>query len=536
MAQDSLEKFARIYARGVEAFLQHDFERALEDFSRATQLNPQDARGWEMLGCTYGNLQRYQESLAALERAQQLGHECATCWFNRAIAHRAQRNYHEALDALDHVLELEPKNAEAWFQKAVLLAGIGEGFLTPVPPERAAQAIKCLFEAEAMDPALGERWALKGEVLYRGGEAFQQKWPSNAANCFAEAAEAFDRALEQDPEQLSALHYRGMLALEHKPPQLEIARRCFQKLVEKDAEDSAAWYGLAGAHHAAGEQANCVSALRTALELDPELLLHRAETEFGECYRQAIAPPDLQRDDEIGRLVTATASQPTDVKSQEKLARLLTKAGRLSEALRVHEKMEQTGHTCFECQDNLVDIYLKLGRGERSAAIVRETLRLYPDDPHVWVRAGMFYGEFRGEANVYRPRDTCLPYFEKAISLDPECYEAWYHIAADLYMEWKWRKWEKPGPASEQIYKRALEAAERALQLRSDEARLWRLRGFLADEATVPDLETARVAFTRYAELHPQHWEPWSRLGKVLDKLGRKDEAQAAFDRMPPDE
>jgi tetratricopeptide (TPR) repeat protein len=522
--------FEDVYARGVELFLQHDFEHALQDFIAATELNSQDERGWEMLGCTYGNLKRYKESLAALERAQQLGHQCASCWMNRAIAHREQRHFSEAIGALDRMLELDPENADGWLQKAALLAGIGEGFLTPVPPERAAQAVKCLLQAETLDPAQGERWVLKGEILCRAGEAFQRNWPSHAANCFAEAAQAFDRALEEDSEEPRALYYRGRLALEQAPPQVEIARRCYQKLVERDAEDSGAWYGLARAHHAAGEETSCVSSLRRALELDSDLY-HAGEREFGECFTQAIAPRDAERDEEIRRLMAATAAQPADFPLWEKLARLLTKAGRLNEALRVHEKLKKNGHTCFRCQDNLVDIYLQLGQVERAAAIVRETLNLYPDDPQVWVRAGAYYGDFRGETGTFRPRDACLPYFEKAIALDPECYEAWYHMAADLYMEWKWKKWEAPGPATEQIYKRAIEAAERAMQLRSDDARLWRLRGFLADEATVPDLETARVAFTRYAELHSEHPEPWSRLGKVLDKLGRKEESRAAFNR-----
>jgi Flp pilus assembly protein TadD len=55
----------RHYNRGEEAFLEKDFERALQAFTRATELNPFYAEAWFRKGVTLGELDRNEEALRA---------------------------------------------------------------------------------------------------------------------------------------------------------------------------------------------------------------------------------------------------------------------------------------------------------------------------------------------------------------------------------------------------------------------------------------------------------------------------------------
>jgi Flp pilus assembly protein TadD len=57
-SQNTSADFDKLYKTGFELFEHYQYEEAVEAFSSAANLNPNDTRPLEMLAATYGNLRR----------------------------------------------------------------------------------------------------------------------------------------------------------------------------------------------------------------------------------------------------------------------------------------------------------------------------------------------------------------------------------------------------------------------------------------------------------------------------------------------
>jgi tetratricopeptide (TPR) repeat protein len=168
-SQDSLDPFERAYAEGCNLFNARQPEAALEAFSRAASLRPQDFRPWEMTACCLGGLARWEECVAAFERARQLGHECHQCWYNRSLALCQLRRGDQALQALERSLALEPNNPAAWYDRGLILGmahGRAAGDMEPFDG-RHEQAVAAFDRVLALQPDHYGAWYCKAFTLYK---------------------------------------------------------------------------------------------------------------------------------------------------------------------------------------------------------------------------------------------------------------------------------------------------------------------------------------------------------------------------------
>jgi tetratricopeptide (TPR) repeat protein len=86
-------------------------------------------------------------------------------------------------------------------------------------------------------------------------------------------------------------------------------------------------------------------------------------------------------------------------------------------------------------------------------------------------------------------------------------------------------------------YKEAVEAYDRALALRPDQARVWHYRGYALGE--LGRLEEELESINRALALKPDHAKAWYNRGIALGRLGRHEEALESFDRalaLKPDD
>jgi tetratricopeptide (TPR) repeat protein len=167
--QEPPHSFDETYAEGCRLFQAGQFEAAVEAFSRATALRPDDFRPWEMTGCSLGGLARWEDCLAAFDRSRQLGHECHHCWYNRSIALCQLRRADEALQALDRSLALGPNNPAAWYDRGLIL-GMAWGRLdreAELFDGRHEQAVAAFDRALALEPEHFGAWYCKAYTLYK---------------------------------------------------------------------------------------------------------------------------------------------------------------------------------------------------------------------------------------------------------------------------------------------------------------------------------------------------------------------------------
>jgi tetratricopeptide (TPR) repeat protein len=116
----SVELLAFIYfVRGRVHSALEKYEEALADFSRALELNPEEAAYYSNRSKAYFQLEKYEEALADYSRAIELNPEEADYYSDRGRAYRQLKKYEEALVDFNRALELDPELEWAYARRGL---------------------------------------------------------------------------------------------------------------------------------------------------------------------------------------------------------------------------------------------------------------------------------------------------------------------------------------------------------------------------------------------------------------------------------
>jgi tetratricopeptide (TPR) repeat protein len=103
-------------------FAAGDYERALEEYSRALEMQPEDRVLVANRGVALLRLGRHDEALQGLNRSLQLRPDDPDTLMNKGIVLRNLGHYDEALQAYDRALKLRPDHPDTLNNKGVALA------------------------------------------------------------------------------------------------------------------------------------------------------------------------------------------------------------------------------------------------------------------------------------------------------------------------------------------------------------------------------------------------------------------------------
>ena len=84
-------------------------EKALKDFSRAIEIDPNRADGYVGRANTLNTLGRYQEALEDYDKAIEIDPKIANAYVNRGSAYSQLEQYEKAIADYEKGLELDPK-------------------------------------------------------------------------------------------------------------------------------------------------------------------------------------------------------------------------------------------------------------------------------------------------------------------------------------------------------------------------------------------------------------------------------------------
>jgi tetratricopeptide (TPR) repeat protein len=155
------------------------FARAPQTQPKAT--NPIEAARQNNLGCAYMNQQLFEKGLNAFQRAVELDPQLAIARLNEAIAYLNLQKVDEAKAALEAALKQDPKNPNARYNLGMLAKNTGD----------AAAAIDDFKRVTEIDASDSDTW-------YFLGTAYVQ------AKQFPQAIDAFQHALQLNPLHASA--------------------------------------------------------------------------------------------------------------------------------------------------------------------------------------------------------------------------------------------------------------------------------------------------------------------------------------------
>ncbi|NWG21810.1 MAG: tetratricopeptide repeat protein [Chloroflexi bacterium] len=198
------------------------YELAIDDYTRAIELDPANARIYN----------------------------------NRALAHQALGQIDAALDDLFTATELDPAYVRAYRNRVALLEQAGND------QRLLAGDYGRLAELEP---------ASAGVYRYRQGVIL------HTLRDFAAARAAYDAALTAEPQQVDALYERALLS--YAEGRLPDAIADLNRAIQLSPRATNAYYARGLARNAAGDQAGAIADLGQALALNPtyaEALLARA--------------------------------------------------------------------------------------------------------------------------------------------------------------------------------------------------------------------------------------------------------------------
>lgn len=95
------------FNRGYDKYLGKDYESAIEDFTKAIEVNPKYADAFDYRGKAKAEMSDYSGAIADLNRAIELKPGYSSYWFDLAAAYSHKRDKQRCLDALKKAVEFE---------------------------------------------------------------------------------------------------------------------------------------------------------------------------------------------------------------------------------------------------------------------------------------------------------------------------------------------------------------------------------------------------------------------------------------------
>jgi Flp pilus assembly protein TadD len=101
-------------ALGIVHFIPHQYERAIECFRKAVQIDPKDYNSWNKLGAILAHSKMDAEAINTYKKALEINPYYARCWTNLGIAYLNLDNYNESRAAFLRALKVYRDIPNAW--------------------------------------------------------------------------------------------------------------------------------------------------------------------------------------------------------------------------------------------------------------------------------------------------------------------------------------------------------------------------------------------------------------------------------------
>ena len=114
------------FDQGIAFYAAGDYDRALEEYSRALELKPDGTGSLTNRAATLNQLQRYDEALTDLNRSLELAPDHVHALHIRGITLSHLQRYDEALADFNRTLQLDPDYAATLYDRACVYSRMGQ--------------------------------------------------------------------------------------------------------------------------------------------------------------------------------------------------------------------------------------------------------------------------------------------------------------------------------------------------------------------------------------------------------------------------
>jgi tetratricopeptide (TPR) repeat protein len=248
-AVDPLQRLAaeKAYDDGAAYLRLKAFDRAIDAFDRALNLNPSSAEAHNAKGVVLTRQRKYDEALDLFSKAAQLNPENAGFHLNLAITYHLQGKKDESKEAYQAAIQLD--------QNLFGQLDFIEGITAPQAKDR----------KPAGDSALGVSTLqkLSSNKAYDDGAAYLR------LKALDKAREAFNRALALNPDNADA--HNGFGVIKTQKRDYTEAIRLFEKAISIESETAGYHFNLAITLNLQGKKEAALASYKKAIVLDPSL-------------------------------------------------------------------------------------------------------------------------------------------------------------------------------------------------------------------------------------------------------------------------
>ena len=163
-----------------------EYEKAVEEYKRAIEINRESVEAYYHLGMAYSSLGKYKEAVEAYSRAIRIKPDYAVAYYNLGHAYSNLNQHDKAIKAFLHSIQHEPDNEEAYF-------ALGNAYFDSGKEGKAVDTIEAAISRKPDNPYAYYRLGL---LYFPGG-------------LHARAAEAFTQVIIRDPRYGEAYFYRA---------------------------------------------------------------------------------------------------------------------------------------------------------------------------------------------------------------------------------------------------------------------------------------------------------------------------------------
>ncbi len=338
--------------RGVAYTNKGEFDKAIVDYTKAIKLNPDFIQAYYNRGVAYYEEGEYDPAIKDLGKAIELKSDFAIAYNNRGVVYRDTREYGLAIKDFSKAIELDSDHAEAYNNRGLVYSDKDEH----------DRAIVDFNKAIELNPQLTEAYNNRGA-------AYCDK---NKYDC---AIDDFNKAIELNPDYVSAYNNRGVAYRDKSDYDRAIVD--FDKATKLNPRNASSYGNRGVAYHKRGEIDRAIVDYNIAIELNPDFV--EAYNSRGIAYRDK---------------------------------------GEVDRALEDHNKVIELNPQLVEAYNSRGIAYCYKGDYDRAIVDINKAIKLKPNYAEAYNSRGIAYRD-KGEI------DRALEDLNKAIQLDPQLAEAY---------------------------------------------------------------------------------------------------------------
>lgn len=240
-----------------ERYSDGDKENALNSLLKAVELNPNDDSNWYWLGISYGMNSQYDKEKESFLKATELNPNNADNWYKLGILYFNDKQYDKAIESFSKAVELNPNDDNNWDRLIWSYRFNGQY----------DKAIEPSLKTVELNPNSRYYWYQLG-ISYHDNEQYKE-----AIDSLSKAVELLNTEEEEEDfwDTDASSDYRNRLGRSYNyNGQYKDAIDSLVKATQLNPDDADNWHWLGISYRDDGQYQDAIDSLSKAVELNPD--------------------------------------------------------------------------------------------------------------------------------------------------------------------------------------------------------------------------------------------------------------------------